>query len=99
MLRMAIQANTLYAIQEVPDVLPPRGDGRKTHPGTVRRWIDRGIGGKKLRTQTIGGRRFVPGDALLEFLGSDQNNPGCERAVKVQMARKYLKDHHGYDLR
>lgn len=92
-----VQSATLYAIQDIPDILPARADGKRTHPATVWRWVTRGVRGRKLATQMIGGRRFITGQALLEFLGGGEKlRPETSRAVRVAAARKRLREEHGF---
>lgn len=94
---VSVQANTLYAIQEVPGILPARADGKTVHPGTVWRWMTRGVKGRKLAFQMVGGRRFISGQSLLDFLSSAAPaRPEVIRAIRTTAARKQLSKRYGF---
>ena len=40
----------------------------RPHISTVWRWMNRGVRGRRLRSTLIGGRRYIPREAIREFL-------------------------------
>lgn len=57
----------LIPLTEVPKLLPRRG-GKKVHIKTVRRWVLKGLKGRRLRAVRVGGRYYVSKACLHEFL-------------------------------
>lgn len=57
------QSEKIIPVVKVPDLLPSR-----PHISTVWRWINCGIGGKKLETFRIGGKRYTSSEAIHRFV-------------------------------
>ena len=55
----------LMSVEKAVKIIPSR-----PHTGTVIRWSTRGVGGVKLQTVRVGGRRFVSRRALMEFVSA-----------------------------
>ncbi len=55
-------------IRSVVGELPLQADGRRVHPSTVARWALYGLGGLKLPSVKLAGRRYVRRDDLRHFL-------------------------------
>ena len=45
---------------------------RKPHQSVIRRWITRGVRGRKLAAQQVGGKYYVERLALIKFLSAKQ---------------------------
>lgn len=58
----------LLPIRSTVDELPVQRDGRPLHPSTIARWALYGLGGIKLHSFKIAGRRYVRRSDLQEFL-------------------------------
>lgn len=58
----------LIPIKAMVEELPLQHDGRAVHPSTVTRWALYGLGGRKLPSLKLAGRRYVRRADLLEFL-------------------------------
>jgi excisionase family DNA binding protein len=72
----------------------------RVHVGTVHRWVIRGVGGRKLRTVRIGGRRSVMPADLQEFLRCDSvlpagHQPSPEPPPRTQQASLKILQRHG----
>ena len=52
---------------DIPLRLPPRTSGRRIHPSTVYRWIQRGVRGVRLEVIRIGGTTYTSVEALQRF--------------------------------
>lgn len=55
----------LMLVTKAIQILPFR-----THPSTLIRWSKRGVGGVKLETVRVGGRRLVSRRALMDFINT-----------------------------
>ena len=55
-----------YRVREVSRLVPGR-----PHCQTVWRWVLAGVRGRKLASVLVGGRRYVPGQAILDFLEAE----------------------------
>jgi hypothetical protein len=80
-------AETLLTFAEAAAVLPDR-----PHVSTIHRWRLRGIGGVKLDTIRIGGRRYTSHEALERFINAttaaaDGIKPAKEAPRKRQRQR------------
>ena len=64
----AFTRDELIPIRAAVDELPLQHDGRPVHPSTVARWALYGVGGVKLRSMKLAGRRYVRRADLREFL-------------------------------
>lgn len=92
-----------FPINEVPRHLPRRS-GKRVHISTIWRWIQRGVRGVKLESLNIGGRRYVPREALEHFLealnrphlATAEHQPPAYRRREAERAarevQKILKD-------
>ena len=58
-----IASETLLTIREAPASIPGR-----PHISTAWRWILRGVGGRKLETVLVGGRRYTSKEAIERFI-------------------------------
>ena len=89
----------LFTIPEISAMLPGKGEGGKSHPSRVYRWIDPGFGGIKLPTVIVGSRKMVRSKDLREFLrkiSDDQyaNSKGLDVLLKKieKEGREYKSD-------
>ncbi len=57
----------LIPIQASINELPLQQDGRPVHPSTIARWALYGLGGVKLASTKLAGRRYVRRADLQEF--------------------------------
>jgi len=62
-------AEDVIRLNEVPDELPGRVD-----VSTVWRWAQRGVGGVKLETVKIGGKKLTSRQALSRFIAATSRN-------------------------
>lgn len=78
----------LLTIKEAAEACP-----LPTKPRTIRKWIDHGLRGIRLRSALVGGRRVVPVDALLEFLAAiaGENSRPVLAEARDRVARNQLK--------
>ena len=79
----------LYPISEVPDILPELSGGRKVHPATVWRWINKGVHGRFLGSRLVGGRRFVTQQDIEAFLGPESTPEVRSAAARSNLATRY----------
>ena len=76
---------TSFPVADLPLRLPPGRGGRPIHPGTVLRWIRRGVRGLRLEAVRLGGRWLTSEEAVERFLchlnnGGDVPGPGNPHA-------------------
>jgi hypothetical protein len=70
--------STPLTIKEAVDWIEERTGVRKSYP-TLFRWMQKGVGGHRLRFERCGGTRHITPEALVEFLeahSSQQRTPG-----------------------
>jgi Protein of unknown function (DUF1580) len=67
---------------------PKRIRGRRVHPSTVWRWVQRGIGGYKLETIKVGGVTCTSEAALLRFFSALTKAPPALPPAKVEAVRQ-----------
>jgi hypothetical protein len=65
---MSCAFSELIPIKASVDELPLQRDGRPLHPSTVARWALYGLGGVKLPSLKLAGRRYVRRADLQQFL-------------------------------
>ena len=63
----------------------------RPHRSTTVRWADRGVGGFRLETVTIGGRRFTSREALARFIAR-LNGPPSANEPQVSSRRERQKN-------
>ena len=88
-----ISAEQLIAVNKAHAYIPGR-----PHRSTVWRWLLRGVGGQKLETVIVGGRRFTSREAIERFV-SRRTAPGeptpqdnRRRAARIAAADRILDD-------
>ena len=54
----------LIRLSDVPELLPPRANGKRVHVSAVYRWVSRGVRGVRLESVTIGGTTYTSLEAL-----------------------------------
>jgi hypothetical protein len=57
----------LLPLSEIRNHLPARAGGKRISTETIARWCAKGVGGVVLRSERIGGRRYVSLAALRKF--------------------------------
>ena len=65
---MVYQRDELIPIRSNVTELPLQEGGRSIHPSTITRWALYGLGGVKLSSTKVAGRRYVRRDDLQRFL-------------------------------
>jgi len=60
----------LVTLTEATRFIPGRRPGKRISVNTLHRWCSRGIRGRKLRSQLIGGHRMTTQTWLAEFLAA-----------------------------
>ena len=65
--RLELSNEKPIAFSEIPKLLPKRR-GKKIHYSTVYRWATKGVRGRVLESQLIGGVRYTTMVALHQFL-------------------------------
>lgn len=78
---MIMQAENLLTIREVAKQLP-----HQPHVATVWRWIQKGVGGRRLKATKLAGRTFIHVDDLQEFL-FDEVQPEVTTARAAELRR------------
>jgi hypothetical protein len=65
---MQIRTGELIPVRELVNELPRPDDGRPYDPSTISRWCLYGLGGHKLASIKLAGRRYSTREALRRFL-------------------------------
>lgn len=52
------------------------------HPSTVHRWASRGVGGTKLETFKVGGKRYTTKEAHVRFVARTSGQPGFAKVLQ-----------------
>jgi len=81
-------SETLLTFAEAAAVLPDR-----PHVSTLHRWRLRGIGGVKLETIRIGGRRYTSHEALERFIGNTTAAADGEKPIKSTPSKRRQRRH------
>ena len=61
-----------YRVTQVSKLVPGR-----PHVTTIWRWVLAGAGGRRLRSIKVGGRRFILGQDLLDFMAAESEPAEC----------------------
>lgn len=96
MLRFENIQTTSERIEMNDDFLSPK-DAAKIIPGrphisTVWRWMNRGVRGRRLRSTLIGGRRYIPREAIREFLTAPSD---WDRVAEIEHAEADVRREMG----
>ena len=86
-----IDPNTHYRVSQVSKLLPGNPAA-----ATIWRWLMTGVGGRRLGSVKIGGRRFVRGQDLLDFIAEEPTSatrptfrtPAARRRASEQADRE-----------
>lgn len=65
----------LRPLHEYTDRLPSSRRGKKLNRSTLWRWVLRGVGGRRLRTQVLGGRLFTCDAWACQFMRPGPTGP------------------------
>jgi hypothetical protein len=63
-----LQPGDLIPLRELVDDLPRPNEGKTYHPSTLTRWCLYGLGGNRLESCKIAGRRYSSREAVRRFL-------------------------------
>lgn len=82
------EAPAPLTIKEAVDWIERRTGVRKSYP-TLFRWMEKGVGGRKLRFEVCGGTRHLMPEAIADFLAACGHPPvvTAPRAEKVKPQR------------
>lgn len=69
-------------IKEIRHELPRQAGGDPIHISTLTRWCRQGIGGVRLESVKVGGRRYVRREDVRRFLAAYAASDGTGAAVK-----------------
>jgi hypothetical protein len=69
----------LVPLNDVPRLLPARGNGKRIHISAVYRWAQRGVRGARLEVIRVGGTTYTSREALQRF----SSNP-IDQTVSLQ---------------
>ena len=62
-----IASEQLVPLNEVPKLLPARGNGKRIHISAIYRWAQRGVRGTRLEVIRVGGTTYTSREALQRF--------------------------------
>ena len=82
-----VSNESIITLGEACRVVPPHG----VSTATMARWIQRGVGGVRLATIVIGGRRFTSREAIARFISAqnadDSPTPAVSPAQRTRQAK------------
>lgn len=78
----------LIPLRDLPGLLPKTTRGKRIHISAVYRWVQRGVGGRKLGTLKIGGTRYTTPRDLQAFTQRDGDSKQGLRQNTQQEKRR-----------
>jgi hypothetical protein len=78
----------LIPLRDVPRLLPKTTQGKRIHISAVYRWVQRGVGGRRLGTLKIGGTRYTTPRYLEAFTQRDGDSKEESRRKTEQQKRR-----------
>ncbi len=82
-----VSSESLITLGEACRVVPPHG----VSTATMARWIQRGVGGVRLATIVIGGRRFTSREAISQFIAAQNADESPAPTVSPAQRQRQAK--------